>query len=268
MRNHLRPALAMAVLSIIFMITQATPAGAHTASRQMPDITVAHNVAVYVSAVSASPLVFEVEQGRDQCMYAIPNDGTVRRFPLQYGDGVYNLSIAERMGCGKYRILEKVRTKVTGTDSITPYTLSKGYVRYRNSDSFVKAAARLREGAGMKDSLYAGRVQRYLCSRLTYKKDTGMRMWDDSTIPSPEEIFTDGKASCFGYSELFAAMLRCQGIPCRVVFGTYTPSGQYHAWNEAWIGGRWIRFDVTAYDYGESMEQVADGENYETDNCF
>lgn len=69
----------------------------------------------------------------------------------------------------------------------------------------------------------------------------------------------DAKTVCNGFSALFAALVRCQGIPCRTVGGrsitnVYTSweklsttalSTSTHIWNEAYVNGHWIVVDVT-----------------------
>lgn len=68
----------------------------------------------------------------------------------------------------------------------------------------------------------------------------------------------DRKSVCQGYAELTNAMLRSVGIPSRLVSGHalgVSASGAYwdsvdhtnsnHAWNEAFVDGRWIILDTT-----------------------
>ena len=67
------------------------------------------------------------------------------------------------------------------------------------------------------------------------------------------------KSVCEGYANLYAALARCCGIPCRVQGGfalgigetpEWTPANvqttqSNHAWNEVYIDGRWILVDST-----------------------
>ncbi|MEJ2062110.1 MAG: DUF3488 and transglutaminase-like domain-containing protein [Reinekea sp.] len=70
--------------------------------------------------------------------------------------------------------------------------------------------------------------------------------------------FGDRRGFCEHYASAMAFILRSVGIPARIVGGylggTYVASNNYiqvrqmeaHAWVEAWIDGRWQRYDPTA----------------------
>jgi transglutaminase-like putative cysteine protease len=67
-----------------------------------------------------------------------------------------------------------------------------------------------------------------------------------------------GRAICEGYAKLNAALLRAAGIPAKFVYGyalgidgnewpskELNPDDSNHAWNEAFIDGRWVIIDAT-----------------------
>ena len=43
---------------------------------------------------------------------------------------------------------------------------------------------------------------------------------------------------------LFPALLRAQGIAVKLVIGY--ADNTYHAWNEVYLSGQWVRLDITA----------------------
>jgi transglutaminase-like putative cysteine protease len=47
------------------------------------------------------------------------------------------------------------------------------------------------------------------------------------------------------YSILLAAMLRCSGIKCKLVYGYKSDDTIYHSWNEVCLGGKWVIVDPT-----------------------
>jgi hypothetical protein len=71
-------------------------------------------------------------------------------------------------------------------------------------------------------------------------------------------LFDERRGFCEHYASAFVLLLRAAGIPARVVTGyqggTMNPQGGYlivrqsdaHAWAEALVDGRWLRFDPTA----------------------
>jgi transglutaminase-like putative cysteine protease len=86
-----------------------------------------------------------------------------------------------------------------------------------------------------------------------------------------------GRAVCEGYAKLTAALLRAAGIPAKFVYGyalgiegnewpsdtpedALEPDDSNHAWNEAFIDGRWVIIDAT-WDSGNSYERGRKTEN-------
>ena len=72
--------------------------------------------------------------------------------------------------------------------------------------------------------------------------------------PAPNfasDILKNEKGICRDYSFLFAALVRCQNIPTKVVYGNANTAEQsfYHAWNEVYIDGEWLTVDTT-FDAG------------------
>lgn len=62
--------------------------------------------------------------------------------------------------------------------------------------------------------------------------------------PDLEATLETKRGICWDIAALVAAMLEAVGVRCRVVIGW--AGGEYHAWNEALLGGVWVRYDVTA----------------------
>lgn len=80
-----------------------------------------------------------------------------------------------------------------------------------------------------------------------------------TTGESAGEVLELGRAVCAGYAELTTQLCRAVGIPCKSVGGYTLASGESwgeehkglkpwetnHAWNEAYVEGRWVIFDTT-----------------------
>jgi hypothetical protein len=64
----------------------------------------------------------------------------------------------------------------------------------------------------------------------------------------PLDVLEHRHTTCHGYTLLTAALLRAIGIPALYVRGSNS-NGASHAWNEAYVDGRWIIMDTT-YDTG------------------
>jgi len=72
------------------------------------------------------------------------------------------------------------------------------------------------------------------------------------------DVLHNKRSVCSGYANLWAALLRSAGIPCRVVSGVglgLSTNGEWnfqnlekttnHAWNEIYVSGKWIIMDAT-----------------------
>ncbi len=66
-------------------------------------------------------------------------------------------------------------------------------------------------------------------------------------IPSAVETLKNLQGDCNEHSVLLAALLRASGIPAKVCVGLVYARGRfyYHAWNEAFLSGRWVSLDAT-----------------------
>jgi hypothetical protein len=96
-------------------------------------------------------------------------------------------------------------------------------------------------------------VHDWVCSNIWYDYDA-----DDGRAPGGDTsaygTLQSKRSVCEGYSSLTAALLRAVGIPAKEVSGyggsDWTPQDisddvTNHAWNEAYVDGRWIIIDTT-----------------------
>jgi transglutaminase-like putative cysteine protease len=101
-----------------------------------------------------------------------------------------------------------------------------------------------------------------LLERMPY--ETGITHVGDSAAQS----FAKGKGVCQDHTHVFLACARFLGVPARYVSG-YLHSAQNeqvasHAWAEAWVGGRWIGYDVSnSSDADRGHIRLAHGLDYE-----
>ncbi len=66
-------------------------------------------------------------------------------------------------------------------------------------------------------------------------------------IPSATETLKNLEGDCNEHAVLMAALLRASGIPAKVCVGLVYARGKfyYHAWNEAFLLGKWVSMDAT-----------------------
>lgn len=103
----------------------------------------------------------------------------------------------------------------------------------------------------------ADKLTRYLQTQCTYSLDGG-----PGNVARPVEafLFEEKKGHCEHFASALVVLLRLQEIPARVVSGfrahERNGDGAYymvraqdaHAWVEAWVDGRWRRYDPTPGD--------------------
>ncbi len=70
-----------------------------------------------------------------------------------------------------------------------------------------------------------------------------------ASIPNALQVLEMGEGDCNEHAVLFAALARAAGLPSRVAAGVVYSEGVflYHAWNEVWLGERWVSVDA-AFD--------------------
>ena len=101
-----------------------------------------------------------------------------------------------------------------------------------------------------------------LLERMPY--ETGITHVGDSAAQS----FAKGKGVCQDHTHVFLACARYLGVPARYVSG-YLHSAQNeqvasHAWAEAWVGNRWIGYDVSnSSDADSGHIRLAHGLDYD-----
>lgn len=115
------------------------------------------------------------------------------------------------------------------------------------------------------DRAYA--IFRWVNQNTSYDWDS----YNTSTIwvegQSASNVLTFGTGVCAGFSHLTAALLRANGIPCRVVEGFslgYGTNGAWdmtnlrgvnHEWLMAWLDGRWVFIDPTWGQFDRTLLQ-------------
>lgn len=123
-----------------------------------------------------------------------------------------------------------------------------GYFTRRNPDKLVKKLT-----AGLQDdSLKVAAIYCWITNYIIYDVESAENY--DLVIGEPRSILKHRKTTCYGYSSLFKDLCNRAGIQAHIVTG-YTKNHEVdindsfffgdHAWNAAYIHGRWYLFDAT-----------------------
>ncbi len=201
--------------------------------------------------------------------------GTWAVFPLSDGNGTYRIAMYKNVSGTKYASVLSLNLEVTLADEFAPFLHSNQYVDYDAAPNTVKKAAEL---AGEIDEPLkkVEVIYDYVVKGMTYDKELATSV-KSGYLPVLDEVLSKKKGICFDYAALMTAMLRSQGVPCKLVVG-YAGTA-YHAWISVWSeetgwvdgvvffdGEAWQRMDPTFASSGKGSESImayiGDGANY------
>lgn len=166
-------------------------------------------------------------------------------YPLQLGNGEYTVSLLRNVSGNKYIVVGKETVQLNLEDENVVYLQSVQNVRFDAGMGPVLKAEELTRGLeNTSDKVEA--IYRYIVSNIKYNYNFDYNL-DNQYIPNTEDTFITRTGICYDFASLFAAMLRSQGIPAKLVKGYSVNVEGYHAWNEVLIDGNWVVID-TAYD--------------------
>ncbi|HOQ75650.1 MAG TPA: transglutaminase-like domain-containing protein [Thermoclostridium sp.] len=168
-------------------------------------------------------------------------------FPLQLGNGDYKVTIYEHLEGTKYRVAKSQNVTANLENPLKVFLASIQTVNWNQDMAAIKKAAELTKGLKT-DREKINAIYRYVVDNFSYDYDK-LNNLPSTYVPNIDETLKSGKGICYDYSAVFAAMLRSQGIPCKLIKGYTTYVKGYHAWNEVYLADedRWMVVDTT-YD--------------------
>ncbi len=220
------------------------------------DFSYIQNGYVEVMATASARLKFQVLFGDELYTYDMPNDGSTVRFSLQGGDTRYTLRVMQNTHDNKYAPLLETTRNVNFDDPFAPYLCATQTVNYSVDSRYSAMAQKIYALCG-NDTSAAKNIAKYVSGLVSYDYDSTPA---PGYISDPEHTFETQKGKCLDFAVLTASMLRSTGIPAKVVYGN--ANGTYHAWNEVYVNGSWMRIDTVMLGAGYSFSQV-EALNYE-----
>jgi transglutaminase-like putative cysteine protease len=187
----------------------------------------------------------KISKGSSSYTYTLKasTDGQTVWLPLQMGNGQYEIAVLEHVTGNKYRVnlAEKVNVTVTKTSDV--FLNSTQGIAWQDADKALAKAKELTAGAAT-DEQKAKAIYEYIIRNVSYDKELARKVTSDY-VPDIDGTLASGKAICYGYATLYAAMLRSAGIPAKLAMGTTNLVDEYHAWNEVYLNGKWVIVDTT-----------------------
>ena len=207
--------------------------------------------------------------------YNLNAAGDYETFPLSDGNGAYKIGVYRNVEGTKYATEYSVTLNVTLKDEFAPFLLPNQYVNYTADSKIVQKAKELTKDCNDEVASIKA-IYEFVVSNLTYDKQRAETV-QSGYLPDLDSVLAEKKGICFDYAALMTAMLRSQGIPCKLVVGYAGTT--YHAWinayseEQGWISGAiyfdgttWKLMDPTFASTGNSsseiMKYIGDGKNY------
>ena len=191
--------------------------------------------------------------------YDLNSDGEYEVFPLQLGNGKYQVSLFENVTGKKYANEGSVKLSVKMKDTLSCFTYPNQYVNYDENTACVKQSLAMCKG--MKDQTEINRtVCKYIKDNFVYDfmKSVSVKA---GQLPDIDDCWKKKMGICQDLSAMTCAMLRCQGIPARLMIGT-VGANTYHAWVVAVVNGKEHFFDPTAELNASSKASTYTTERY------
>jgi len=171
-------------------------------------------------------------------------------FPLSEGNGTYTVGVYTQIEGTKYSSSLSATLSVTLEDPNAPFLAANQYVNYVDrGDSVSKTVSKAKElVAGLKNPTEYDIVKviyDYVTLNFKYDKTKASQIKSGTLkdyLPNVDEILNSKKGICFDYSSVMTAMLRSQGIACKLVVGYAGKDRQYHAWINVYDStkGQWL----------------------------
>lgn len=231
-------------------------------------------VMVEYTAQTQNRLKVQVKGPVTTYTYDLPR-GRWAVFPLSDGNGDYQVAVYENVTASKYAVVLSAAMTVTLKDEFAPFLRPNQYVNYTADSAVVTKAAELTEKLEHPLEKVEA-VYNFAVKEITYDREKAATV-KSGYLPVLDTVLAEKKGICFDYAALMTAMLRSQGVPCKLVVGY--AGNTYHAWinvwseESGWINGAiffdgktWQRMDPTfassAKQSKSIMAYIGDGKNY------
>ena len=193
--------------------------------------------------------------------YDLNGAGAWETYSLQSGNGKYTISIFENVGGTRYSIIQTINVDVRYNRKHAPFLVPAQNVNYTAGSNVVKKAEELCKGVATDLEKVEG-IYKFIVETIAYDKVKANKVAGGGLagyLPKIDETLETSKGICFDYSSMFAAMLRSQNIPAKLIMGyvAVSPKPVYHAWNDVYIEEvGWIKIRSQVYFDGKDWKRM------------
>jgi len=228
-------------------------------------------ISVRYEKESGKAIKIMVEKSGIRFFYDLDDDNE-SLLPLQSGDGIYRICILEQERDNQYRVLLSKSLEYIAIHKNECFTNPIDIIYWEEGEAIYKKAIELTDGKKT-DHEKITAIYNFTINSFDYDYDK-IKNIDVNYLPSPNHMMSSKKGICYDYASAFAAMLRINGIPTRLVKGHIKGVDAYHAWNEVYDSSsqRWITvdtsFDAYYIDKGLDYSFEKKQENYIAEQIF
>jgi len=189
-----------------------------------------------------------IEKGTGKYTYDLNSTGVRESFPLQLGDGSYKVGLYKNISGTSYSLVTSRSFDVKISNANDVYLTSIQTINWNVDSNAVAKAIDLTKGT-QNVSEKARILWDYMVKNNSYDYIKAANV-TSGYVPVVDRTLSERKGICYDFAALYAAMLRSQGTPAKLIKG-YAPkyASGYHAWNEVYDAsqGKWLVVDTT-YD--------------------
>lgn len=230
--------------AIVFIFLAFTLIGlcGFTTAKPIFDFTKASNGTIHVKPNENKKFAVIICKDKQSYTYVFENTDVV--LPLQIGSGIYEISYYENVSKNLYRLLDKKKLEVFIENDNNVFINPIYNINFDSDSTFIKSMTALIDD-NMEDEQKINAFYDYIVHNYSYDYEKASKINNRNYVPDIDEIFNNKKGICYDYSSAFASILRYHGMPCKLVMGYAKNIESYHAWNEVYLNGEWIIFDLT-----------------------
>ena len=198
-----------------------------------------------------------VARGNTTLTNNLNNKAEFEIFPLQLGDGNYEVTLYKNVSGNKYSQAGRITFSAKLSSKYVCFLYPNQYVNYTIESEAVKKSDELCAGMTEKQAYEA--ICSYMKSTFAYDFIKAITV-TAGTLPDVEGCYSKKIGICQDLAAVMCCMLRTQGIPARLTIG-YADNG-YHAWVTIKRDNKELFFDPTAAVNGINKVKSYSAERY------
>ncbi|RJE83629.1 transglutaminase domain-containing protein [Paenibacillus sp. 1011MAR3C5] len=238
-----RITLILIAAVFIFLTVPATESYASTSNSWLDTSGISRGIISISYKIKNIKIKVMITKGKESYTYNLLSGKDSEQFPLQFGNGEYTISLLENTSGKSYRVLEQNKLQLKLKDENVIYLNSVQNISWTSTDKAITKAKELVKGKKTVEEKVKS-IYDFITANIAYDNNLAKTVPTDY-LPDIERTLSTKKDICYGYSSLFAAMLRSLNIPTKLVMGSTEYVDVYHAWNEVYLEDKWVTIDTT-----------------------